>query len=174
MRTLTLAVCLATLTTNVQASHVYEFIQEGTGDTLAYWELSSLPAGHEEVISLTFTPIGEAMFGLGEHYDGEFDGWVQDQAMDDGMGGLGNSGNHEIDPSIFDVEDAPISTLAIGANEATMNLRYGTDPGEDRIWYSFDSPGSIIADGDWRLVAVPEPHTLAILSTSVLICALRR
>lgn len=174
MRTMIFMAILLSHTADTHAALVYEFVQQGTGDVIAYWELSSLPAGHEEVLSLTFTPIGETMFGLGETYAGEFDGWVQNKATDDGMGGLGDDEGNMILPSIFDLEDVPISSLAVGANETTMNLRYGNGAGEDRIWYSFDSPGSIIADGDWRLVGVPEPSTFVLAVLGLLMPWRRR
>lgn len=51
----------------------YNFVEEDSGNILATLELTSLPATHEEVAGLTFTPAGEAVFGLGSTYGGTFD-----------------------------------------------------------------------------------------------------
>lgn len=178
MRTFILTICLATYTANVQASHVYEFIQSGTGDTLAYWELANLPASYGDVVELLFTPNGESIFGLGLEYTGEFDHVAVSSAYDDGMGGLTDDGPpHLFGGWIFDQDDAPISDLTPSATSARMSLVYHSQPGIDQIvsqHYTDDEFQDVTVYGDWKLVSVPEPHTLAVLSIGAVLCALRR
>lgn len=178
MRTFILTVCLATYTANVQASHVYEFIQEGTGDTLARWELSSLPASYGDVVELLFTYSGEAIFGLGLEYNGEFDHVAASSAFDDGMGGLADDGNNNLFGGwIFDEDDAPISILTPNATTARTSLVYHNALGQDQIIYQHFTGNDyqdIIVYGDWKLASIPEPHTLAMLSVGGVLCALWR
>ena len=70
------------------ASVAYDFVQDGSGSVLATLELSSLPARHTEVVGLTFTAAGNAIFGLGQGlYSGSFDATL-DVFADDGLSGL--------------------------------------------------------------------------------------
>lgn len=172
MRTAFIATSLLILAANAQAAHVYEFVQEGTNNTLAYWELSSLPAGYDEVVSLTFTSQGEAIFGLGEVYAGEFDHWANNTASDDGMGGLGDDEDNLFGALIFDQDDVPVSSLVTEPIGQRLYLGYMNDPGLDSIWYKYqdsaDGPGEMIAFGDWRKVNVPEPCTVSLLLLGLL------
>jgi hypothetical protein len=51
----------------------YDFVEQTSGDVIATLELSSLPATLSEFQGLTFTPEGEAIFGFGPVYLGDFD-----------------------------------------------------------------------------------------------------
>lgn len=178
MRTAFFATCLMIFAADAKATHLYEFVQTGTNDTLAYWELSSLPAGYDEVVSLTFTPQGEAIFGLGEVYAGEFDHWANNTASDDGMGGLGDDEDNLFGAWTFDQDDVPVSSLVIDPIGQRLYLGYMNDPGLDSILYKYqdsaDGPGELMTYGDWRQVSVPEPSSVTLALLGMASACLRR
>ena len=65
-------------TNTCQAQRFFDFVSDirgepGEDEVLARLELAQLPANHEDVVSLTFTEAGQALFLLGPVYQGEFD-----------------------------------------------------------------------------------------------------
>jgi hypothetical protein len=147
-----LAPLLAFLCNRTEASLFYDYEEDGTGTVLATLELASLPATHTEVLGLTFTPAGQAIFGFGETYLGTFDTTVGDtpaQMIADGIGGLRSTTVGAV--SSFNDLDPP-SSLVITPEHFSV---YATDvSGHDGI-VLFGFPESPVSTGDWR--AVPEP-----------------
>ena len=90
-----LLICLSVVfvCNRTEASLFYDFEEDGTGAVLATIELASLPATHTEVLGLTFSDAGQAIFGFGPTYLGTFDTSatgtdIPSEWIDDGMGGL--------------------------------------------------------------------------------------
>lgn len=147
-----LAPLLAFLCNRTAASLLYNYEEDGTGTVLATLELASLPATHTEVLGLTFTPAGQAMFGFGETYLGTFDttgGDTPAQMIADGIGGLASTTVDAV--SFFSDQDPPSSLVTT----PELFSVYATDvSGHDGI-VLFGVPESPVSTGDWR--AVPEP-----------------
>jgi hypothetical protein len=167
-----LLTCLsvALMCTRTEAALLYDFEEEGTGTVLATLELASLPATHNQVLGLTFTPEGQAVFGYGPTYPGTFDFTVR-LFVDDGVGGLtcpDGVGNAWIN------DDAPPAGLyEVLPNSAMFGLGTGFDPGgPDYMVLKMLSPwvgGSpyVIRPGWW--VVVPEPTCLALVVGAVIV-----
>lgn len=172
--------CLHFTAQTVRASLLYDFVQDGTGEVLATWELTSLPAGFEEVVGLTFTPAGDAIFGFGAVYAGEFDHYAASTARDDGAGGLSHSGLNPFGGWVFDEDNVPPTTKAADPLGPRLNLFYTDAAGQDRLRYTYTQPNGepaeIAAYGDWRLATVPEPTSLALVAFGSLapVCRGRR
>src|SRR6056297_1100919 len=64
-----LLICGATCLAQIQ----YEFVEELSSETIAIIQFSNLPARVAEVDGLTFTDVGQGIFGLGATYPGTFD-----------------------------------------------------------------------------------------------------
>lgn len=157
--------CVATavMTSSCEAQLFYDFVHGGTGDVLATLELTALPATHEEIVGLTFTPAGETFFGYVSPYAGVFDS-TQEPWEDDGAGGLtAPSGGSKI----FDV-DPPASSLHPNGGTFRFSMGVAPDPGHDSFSVdpdSFSDP-EILTVGDWRLV--PEPSALLLFCLGAL------
>lgn len=170
MRIGLVAVTLLALTSSSRASTIYEFHQDGTGDVLATLELSALPATESEVVSLAFTPAGDAIFGLGELYDGTFDSSAK-SFVDDGSGLLVSS---EPDWGANIEDTTPEETSSVIGDLAWVIL--GTsDPGQhvDVIYLegaNFDT--RVFANGSF--LQVPEPSTCGLLTLALTAAGLRR
>lgn len=147
-----LAPLLAFLCNRTEASLFYNYEEDSTGTVLATLELASLPATHAEVLELTFTPAGQAIFGFGGTYLGTFDttdGDTPAQLIADGIGGLRSTTVGAV--SFFSDQDPPSSLVTT----PELFSVYATDvSGHDGI-VLFGLPESPVSSGDWR--AVPEP-----------------
>ena len=56
------------------AQHVFDFVEDGTGDVLATLELLKLPAeSPSDIGSLTFSAAGDSVFGFGPTYHSNFE-----------------------------------------------------------------------------------------------------
>jgi hypothetical protein len=155
-----------------EAQLFYDFVQEGTGDVLATLELTTLPATHEEIAGMTFTPAGETLFGFVSPYAGEFDGTILPWD-DDGAGGLAPA--LPASSSKIGDGDPPTSSWHPTLGTSEVIIIAGRDPGVDQIALlpEDDSDPLIFAVGDWRLV--PEPSALALFCLGSLgAAALRR
>lgn len=148
---------------------IYSFIEEGSDEVLATLQLSSLPATHNEVVGLTFSSLGQSIFGFGPVYTGTFDGEDGYPAIiDDGNGGLA-AGNGSV---IFDLDaPAPLdgpNAGKLGQLDAIMdNLNDDLRDVLDHYSSDLGSPFQTRVTGDWRLV--PEPSSVVLLSILVLI-----
>ena len=140
---------LSTLAPSVEGQVFYEFEQSSTGDILATIELTQLPADVDDITELTFTPSGEAFFGLGPVYSGAFDRPVSGFAIsDDGAGGLG-CGTSLCSANFID-DDPPVSTRFGMLDAFVLDIRDG--PEDDLFSVEFPAlPGLFQAVGDWRL-----------------------
>ena len=56
------------------AQHVFDFVEDGTGDVIATLELLKLPAeSPSDIGSLTFSAAGDSVFGFGPTYNSNFE-----------------------------------------------------------------------------------------------------
>ena len=154
------------------ASLLYDFEQMESEIVLATLELTSLPATHNEVLGLTFTTEGMAIFGLPSPYPGTFTFTQSDRPfVDDGMNGLKSVGGGGLlvssDPPANSIGGASVR-LILGASRFTVG-------GTDTIIFEFQHPDfgtfPALAGGSW--VGVPEPTTSA-LALAALLLAFRR
>lgn len=150
-----LVICLAGLiSADAKAQLFYSFVEHESDQVLATLELSALPATHREVVGLTFTPVGETIFGFGPTYTGTFDGSDGEPAItDDGDGGLAAG----IGSVIFDL-DAPDQTGDWRLDAIMDNLN---DDLRDVLDKYVSTPNSafppVRVTGNWR--RVPEPSS---------------
>lgn len=161
---------LALLPANIRATSIYQFFQDGTGETLAFLEFSSLPATENELVSLTFTPAGDAIFGLGEAYDGVFDSSAK-TFVDDGNGHLVSS-EPDWGANIMDSTPEEASTLVGSLREVIIGT---SDPGEpvDVILLDADAFNTLVfATGSF--IRVPETATIGLLAFAVAAAGVRR
>lgn len=148
---------------DASAQLLYDFLEDGTGTLLATLELSSLPATHEEVVALTFTPQGEVILGFGPTYDGGFD-VTSGSFVADGAGGLTGSVDGS---SIFDFTPEQSILLPNG----TFLFRLDANPPGSPLDFMTAFPeigigNPIGASGNWRLV--PEPSLTGLCLIAVL------
>ena len=66
---------LLLLPTVAQAQLVFDFIEDGTSETIATLELAQLSPNVEDILSLSFSEAGQDLFGYGPVYEGTFDGF---------------------------------------------------------------------------------------------------
>lgn len=173
-----MAVVVALGTTTTHAEILYDFVQAGTGDTLARWRLAELPATQEDSLSIDFTAAGEAMFGLGPTYPEPLTHSVADIVRDDGAGGLGPQTDAMFGlPSLADF-DAPASTLVDAPAGARFYAGYRLAPGMDELLYTWQDsacgPGSLSVLGDWVRVPVPEPASVSLAGVALILASPRR
>lgn len=158
------------LCANTQAaSQFYDFVETDTGTVLATIELASLPATHNEVVSLTF-PIDDPgnFIDLPSPYPGVFT-HTTGSFVDDGINGLTGGSISDRDPPRIPAFDGTLTGhLTLGASEGGGVLHFDVDvarPGGAVDLY--DYPGL------WTLV--PEPTSLTLLvSAGCLALALRQ
>jgi hypothetical protein len=157
------ALALGNLPSRAEATNLYyDFIQAGSGDVLATLELSGLPATHSEVVSLSFSQIGQNLFGYDTVYGGTF-GVTTAMFVADGIGGLqGTDPNNHSQILDFNPPDSILmsqfgtETVSLFATPAAGGDGFGISPANGII----DIP--IVALGDWSLV-VPEPSTMSLV-----------
>ena len=164
--------CLAVamMSASSHAQVLYDFINDGTGEVLARLELAMLPATKTIEKELTFTPRGEAIFGLGPLYLGSFDtqSGPGRAVIDDGAGGLvGDMGF-----VTWTDDDPPYASVPpIGEPALLFRLEFSDDTNTllDSIVLE-DVAGSLTERaGEWRLV--PEPSGFAIVGAAVFVCS---
>jgi hypothetical protein len=132
------------------AQHLYNFVDQPSGNVMAVLELSALPALHTDFVSLTFSPIGESFFGLGTTYSGQFDqtGGSNYPVVEVTPGNLGCACDFGEDGTDFADWDPPIGEV--------MLLGFANPIDLDIIGYDGDEfDGGVVASGNW--IAVPEP-----------------
>lgn len=160
-----------------EAALVYEFIQTETNDLIATIELTSLPAQHTEIGSLTFEPTGTTLFGYSGLYRGAFDrtgttvGGQFPFVGDDGSGGLAMTPRgtgrvwfaDQVNP-----QDSPLHT-ALGTKELFLYFGEGQSSSDEILLVPeipFVDP-RISVQGNWIAVtAVPEPSSTVFLIAS--------
>jgi hypothetical protein len=160
------ALTFAFMSDRADASLFYDFEEDGTGTVLATLELASLPATHTEVLGLTFTLAGQAVFGYGPTYVGVFDTSIF-AFVDDGSGGLESSYSPSIRASLLD-QNPPFSPIAAGGNAFELIAgRAVVEPLDEMLMGGFVYGDVPDAYGDW--VVVPEPSCLVLAVSAVLV-----
>ena len=158
-----LLVCLHSV---CQAQLSYEFIDAEESTVLATLELSALPAGIDEFLTLRFTDAGEDLFGLGSVYAGTFDHMThhrsefqEDRFSPGGLAGRDAFGS-EFATMIDD--DPPLSAAFPGPHE---QFSLFASPWEqlDHIRLLNEDDTEIYRVGDWQLVPEPHPSTLTFI-----------
>ena len=168
-----LAVVVALImSVNCEAQLTYDFVGEfvrqgpGTvtpGDVLATIEFSDFPARHDDILSLTFTPGGDEIFGLGLKFDDEF-GFTSGPVTSDGATGLVGGGfTAVINSDESSLHDARALLVGGTGDEGPVNF----------IGLQLGTPLPFIVSGRFELV--PEPGTGLLSLTALTIgIALRR
>jgi len=147
-------------------AQLFDFVGDDSGEVLATLNLSSLPATHEDIVSLTFSPIGESIFGYASTFPGEF----QDSTgrfADDGFGGLIGADALENGEAILGGFNPPASSLHPSGTARISLLANDQLSSLDAILVlplSSDDP-QIVSSGNWRLV--PEPSSAKLMLTAV-------
>ena len=166
----------------VHAGFLYDFIENAAEGSrvIARLELASLPATESEFVSLTFTPLGEQIFGYSS-YPGTFDRMSAERAV---FVGYLNPACPACDLEAFNDDDGsqlasmidndpPLSSLPDLESTMFFELQASTFDGFDNIRLRYrDKAGSqihVVAAGDWR--SVPEPSGF-LLSFLPVLCSL--
>ncbi|CAL1151169.1 unnamed protein product [Cladocopium goreaui] len=161
LRTFFLAAAATVCATAAHAGRFYDFVETGTGDTIAHLWLTELPASQDEVVELRFTPKGQALFGFGDVYPKPLENTAISLAYDDGMGGLGPTDDGEpwMLPAIFD-ENPADSTIVDVPVYPIFRVGYRNAAGMDELRFkwsdSITGHGSVSVLGDW-VQTTPEP-----------------
>jgi PEP-CTERM motif len=150
----------------------YDFIQDGTSDILATISTNGAdPFTHADVIGLTFTAEGDAIFGVGTSDVSSFLSSTGASLTYDGFGGLEGTGTGQNGFLLMD--PPPPHDPPIQFGQMTLHAG-GTDPDSISL-ESDDLPPMDPVTGVWVLV-VPEPGTAALgaLAAAGLLMARRR
>jgi hypothetical protein len=162
-------IALTVMSASSEAGLFYDFVEDGTGNVLATLELSSLPATHTEVVGLTFTPAGEAIFGLGPTYTGIFDNSFPTggSLVDDGSGGLKGEPNL-VDIVDFDPPESDPNPLTPPLSQLVIRVPSDSNLNQlDAIMDNLnDDLREVQAVGQFHFV--PEPTSFALFLTAVL------
>lgn len=184
---LTFAITLAIITSDQAKAQTlrYDFIEaSGNNETLATIELASLPAAPADILSITFTQFGEAIFGIGPtSYSNPMFNAGNSAFVDDGAGGL--QGNNNLGGGQLADSTPPSSSLEVEmSNGGRVFLIEPTNlVGRDRLAFISEGRGvggsevRVGRDGDFRLAtSVPEPNaaSLLLLSSTLMTCFRRR
>ncbi|MEM6554022.1 MAG: hypothetical protein AAF750_18045, partial [Planctomycetota bacterium] len=95
------------------SAQVYEFVERGSGDVLAFLEFSNLPTNDAaDILGLTFSPEGQAEFGYGPDTAITFDTIVGQGVQDNGDGNLGTVSTLSLLAIEIVSNNAPTSSLA--------------------------------------------------------------
>lgn len=144
----------------------FQFEQEGTGDVLATLRLSdNEPWDHTNVLDFSFTPAGDAIFGLGvgtfsQPFTNTFNGTV----------GTDPQGRLDAESTLILFETDLIDFLD-GAEPDTFSLNF-IPFGPDTVFLTIDdSSTEIAASGYWN--PIPEPTSFALLSLGALVLTRR-
>lgn len=100
------------MTSCCRAAETFDFISEG--DLLATVTAQQLPATNDDVVSLTFSESGEALFGFGPVYTGDFDRISSDNGerwVSSPDGGLGGFDADNVRSIAFGDSNPPESTV---------------------------------------------------------------
>ncbi|MEM1108003.1 MAG: PEP-CTERM sorting domain-containing protein [Planctomycetota bacterium] len=166
------------------SAQVYEFVERGSGDVLAFLEFSNLPTNDAaDIVGLTFSPEGQTAFGYGPDTTITFTSIAQDGVQDNGDGNLGTVTDASLLAIIISSNAPPPSSLATsGLITDAFDIVIGNDNGgADILRLELSSTGSaggaifieeIEAEGDF--VLVPEPSSLALLSLASLVALTRQ
>ena len=169
----TTAICIGLLSFFVagdaNAQFRYQFEREISREVLAILQLSSLPAMHNDIESLTFTPIGEALYGFGPNYLGTFDTTdtkgASVTANDNGSGELLCVDCNSVQQVSFIDNDPPPASGGFPDAIFSINLF------DDVSTLSRNST-PFRAGGNW--VAVPEPATSVLLAATLVMLQVTR
>ena len=149
----TIALIGLALLCNACEAQVFDFVQRETDDVLARLELSSLPANHSDIVGLTFTEAGQAIFGLGPVYDGTFDLSSRGMVIENTTGVLLSDQAVKItfldeDPVQFVREDGTVGS--------TTGFRIKVEPDGDASLEVAGTNFFVVTRGEFRAVPVPE------------------
>ena len=171
---------VAIMSASSEAQFLYDFVEFPSGDVLARLELTSLPATHAEVATLTFTPSSKSIFGYDTQYSGSFDTSFA-MFLDDGVGGLqgngggisiGSVGDNNPPPGLLAISVHPLrpsDVALVPVNPVRLSLAADDNLNEDMIkvfYFHGDVGTSVERVGDWRLV--PEPSSIGLCLTAIL------
>ena len=129
---------VGTMPVRCDAVVFYDFVEaSATSPVLATLKLVSLPATHEEVVRLAFTPEGMTRFGLTLLIGSDFDyisGTALSSVVDDGMGRL-EPGPFNFGSVTIDDEDPILVPITFPDQELThFQMRFGRgNPASDRL-----------------------------------------
>jgi hypothetical protein len=165
--------------TSLKADITYNFVEAGSSEVVAVFELDVLPAFGSDILSISFTEYGNSLFGFGPSYNNDF-GPTGIALVDDGAGGLQGSNNLN-GGQMGDSTPPPSSLEVTSSNGTRIFLIEPTDTiGQDRLAFISTGRGvngseiRIRSDGDFRLVAVPEPSSLIVLGILGGLLSIRR
>lgn len=135
-----------------EATLTYALVNDFYGETYAFLELAELPAGTDEIVELTFSELGQQIFGFDRVYPGSFEG--HGEFDDDGTGVLQpvdhGVGWGDSDPPIWDFFLLRKTSNSSSAVIETIDMR-GSGIGKRRF-------------GEWILVPEPSAGVLAMLA----------
>lgn len=164
---------IVALSADAEATYFYDFEEAGTGDVLATLELSNLPATFRDFNTLTFTPEGEAIFGLGPIYQGSIEwqaGGLGSVVSSDNAGGL--IADSEFGVAWFDLFPPYAAVPPDGSPPGYFAIQFGVrNVGSSRDGLGiFDSNFlGIFIDGTFRIV--PEPTSIYLSGLAFLAAA---
>ena len=106
-----LGTCLAlAVVASARGQFIYNFARDPDQAVLATLEFSEMPANHSDVVSLTFSPLGEEVLGFGPVYQGIFDR-SDGLFVEDAIGGLAGEESDEGAPiAVLRDDDPPQSS----------------------------------------------------------------
>ena len=157
-----ISVTLTGLSAPAQATLIYNFVQNGTGDILSTLELNDpAPYDHNDVVDLSFTTKGDALFGLGVGTFGiPFTATLNGLIATDAGGSLISStggivfirtGRSDFVPGPGPNTGDDLTLLFLGsANNSEISLSI-----------DFNAGGTPQANGEWTVI--PEPASLLLL-----------
>lgn len=146
----------------------YDFIAADTGEVVATFEFTSLPASPTEIVSLTFSPAGQAIAGFGQTYSGvnDFQLLNSNLILDDGSQGLAGDAY---------ITDYLPPTSAVFPTVSDVSFHFVAAPGLDRFMIARTIVGNLNLSlyGDWKL-QVPEPSAMVLSVLSLIGFSFRR
>lgn len=160
------AISIAATSTCAHAQFLYDFHSNAEGNpVLATLEISSFPARHPQIVSLSFTPEGDGIFGFGSMYDGTFSDsfGLFDDDQNNGLNGqdaefLSDTASVSAGGLLGLGEES--SLLPISVSDPSLTLGFGA---ADFIRVGYRDMGGpvqeIVESGRWlrTFSSVPEP-----------------
>ena len=149
-----LGTCLAlAVVASARGQFIYDFARDPDQAILATLEFSEMPANHSDVVSLTFSPLGEEVLGFGPVYQGIFDR-SDGLFVEDAIGGLAADENDEGAPvaKLLD-DDPPNSSNPLWQPTTTLEVVASSD-----LLRVGSAGRTFLITGRWQR-PVPEPDS---------------